>query len=62
MMLGHADLSTTEIYTHVGRGRLKDTVDRHHPRGAGAGGSVKAKNATKPRAKPAGPPGSGKSK
>lgn len=36
MMLGHADLSTTEIYTHVGRGRLKDTVDRHHPRGAGA--------------------------
>jgi integrase/recombinase XerD len=62
MMLGHTDLSTTEIYTHVGRGRLKDTVDRHHPRGAGAGGSGKAKNTTKPRAKTAGPPGSGKSK
>ena len=62
MMLGHADLSTTEIYTHVGRGRLKDTVDRHHPRGAGAGGSGKAKNTTKPRAKTAGPHGSGKSK
>lgn len=36
LMLGHADLSTTEIYTHVGRGRLKDTVERHHPRGGGA--------------------------
>ena len=31
-MLGHADLSTTEIYTHVVRSRLRDTVDRHHPR------------------------------
>jgi len=31
-MLGHADLSTTEIYTHVVRPRLRDTVDRHHPR------------------------------
>jgi integrase/recombinase XerD len=31
-MLGHADLSTTEIYTHVVRSRLRDTLDRHHPR------------------------------
>lgn len=31
-MLGHADLSTTEIYTHVVRARLRDTLDRHHPR------------------------------
>jgi integrase/recombinase XerD len=31
-MLGHADLSTTEIYTHVVRSRLRDTVDHHHPR------------------------------
>lgn len=38
MMLGHADLATTEIYTHVSRGKLKDTVERHHPRGGGAGG------------------------
>jgi integrase/recombinase XerD len=33
-MLGHADLSTTEIYTHVTRARLRETVERRHPRGA----------------------------
>ena len=32
-MLGHADLSTTEIYTHVSRKHLRDTVDQRHPRG-----------------------------
>jgi integrase/recombinase XerD len=31
-MLGHSDLATTEIYTHVVRSRLRDTLDRHHPR------------------------------
>lgn len=31
-MLGHADIATTEIYTHVVRSRLRDIVDRHHPR------------------------------
>lgn len=35
-MLGHADLSTTEIYTHVSRARLRDTVESRHPRGAGS--------------------------
>ena len=30
-MLGHADIATTEIYTHVLEQRLKDLVTRHHP-------------------------------
>ena len=34
-MLGHADLSTTEVYTHVSRSKLRETVESRHPRGAG---------------------------
>lgn len=32
-MLGHADLSTTQVYTHVSGRRLRETVERKHPRG-----------------------------
>ncbi|WP_281955299.1 tyrosine-type recombinase/integrase, partial [Pseudophaeobacter arcticus] len=30
-LLGHADLATTEIYTHVLDARLKELVEEHHP-------------------------------
>ena len=33
MLLGHSDISTTQIYTHLAAQRLQDLHAHHHPRG-----------------------------
>ncbi|MCL5284535.1 MAG: tyrosine recombinase [Nitrospirae bacterium] len=46
LLLGHEDIRTTEIYTHVSLAHLRKTLEEHHPRG----------KATKPEPDPDGPP------
>ena len=57
ILLGHADILATEIYTHVQAGRLKSSHALHHPRGGGTEGR-RRKNTSSRGSKEPGPAGS----